>query len=142
MALDFKIADTVRNIIVNAVTADMNSGTGAGRIEIRTGSPPATVITASTGTLLGTCTFSATSFGAASAGVATANAITSDTNADASGTAGWFRCYKGAAADTAGQWQGTAGLSGDTPNMVFNNKVVVAGGITAIISFTLTMPAS
>ena len=63
-------------------------------MEIRTGAPPATPATADSGTLLGTLTFSDPAFGnatTASPSVATASAITSDTNADASGDAGHFR---------------------------------------------------
>lgn len=143
MALDFKISDAVRNIIVNAVTADINSGSGAGRIEIRAGTPPGAVSTSSgANVLLGTLTFSPTAFGAASGGTASANSITQDSSADASGTASYFRVFKGGAAETAGAWQGTAGVSGDTPNMVFNNKTIILGGIIAVNSFTITMPAS
>lgn len=119
---------------------ELDTGTGAGTIPIRTGAPPTNVSDASSGTLLGTCTFSATAFGAASTGVATAAAITSDTTADNSGDAGHFRLYKGAAGDTAASAQGTAGNAGDTPDMTFDNKTIVAGGVIAISSMALTVP--
>ena len=143
MPSNFKIGVAVQNVAVDAVVDRIDTGTGAGRMEIRTGGPPASITGSSTGTLLGTLTFSNPAFGNGSSGTATANAITSDTNADASGDAGYFRVYRGGAADTAPEWQGTAGNSGDTPDMVFSpTKSVVAGGTIAVNSFTVTMPAS
>jgi hypothetical protein len=76
-------------------------------------------------------------FGAASSGVATANAISSDTNADASGDAGHFRMYD---SDSVCILQGTSGEAADTPDMTFDNKTIVAGGTIAISSMTVTMP--
>jgi hypothetical protein len=140
LASNFKLGTTARNAACDGLVDAIDTGTGAGTIAIRTGSPPTNVGDASSGTLLGTCTFSATAFGAASTGVATAAAITSDTNADASGDAGYFRVYKGAGADTAALFQGTAGNSGDTPDMTFDNKSIVAGGTIAISAFTVTVP--
>jgi hypothetical protein len=136
MALNYKTGNLARSAAANALTARLNSGT----IAIRTGTPPTNVADASSGTLLGTCTFGATAFGAASSGVATANSITSDTSADNSGTAGYFRTYGSGASDTAADGQGTAGVSADTTDMTFDNKVIVAGGTIAISSMTLTVP--
>jgi hypothetical protein len=140
MASNFKISTAARDAACDALVDRIDGGTGAGTIAIRTGAPPTNVSDASSGTLLGTCTFSATAFGASSSGTAAAAAITSDTNADDSGDAGYFRVYQGAAADTAADWQGTAGESGDTPDMTFDNKTIVAGGTIAISAFTLTVP--
>lgn len=136
MASNFKIATAARNAAANGITALLNSGT----ITIRTGAPPTNVGDASSGTLLGTLTFNATAFGAASTGVSTANAITSDSNADFSGDAGHFRAYANGAGDTAATFQGTAGNAGDTPDLEFNNKTIVATGTIAISAMTLTMP--
>lgn len=136
MALNFKISTAARNAACNAIVDLVDAG-GAGTCEVRTGAPPATPATADSGTLLGTCTFSATAFGAASNGTATAAAITSDTNADASGDAGHFRVKDGGGNVI---FQGTAGVSGDTPDMVFDNKSIVAGGTIAISTFTVTVP--
>jgi len=140
MASNFKISTAQRDAACDAMVDRIDGGTGAGTCPIRSGAPPTNVADASSGTLLGTCTFNATAFGASSSGVATANAITSDTNADASGDAGHFRIYQGAAGDTAGEAQGTAGEAADTPDMTFDNKTIVAGGTIAISSMTWTMP--
>ena len=140
MASNFKISTGMRDAGCDAMVDRIDGGTGAGRIDIRTTGPPTNLTDASPGTLLGTPVFAATAFGNSSVGVATAAAIVSDTNADASRGAGHFRCYQGAAADTAAEWQGTAGEAGDTPDMTFDNKTIVAGGTIAISAMTYTQP--
>lgn len=125
-------ATATRQSVNDARTALLNSGT----IQIRTGAQPATADTAASGTLLGTLTFSATAFGATNtSGVATAAAITSDTSADASGTAGHARNLTSAAAIhsdcTCGQGTG---------DYNFDNAVIVAGGTIAMSSLTWTEP--
>lgn len=136
-----KVNAAQRNAMCDAAVDRIDAGTGAGRIEVRTGAEPTNVDDASSGTLLGTLTFSGTAFGAASSGQATAASISSDTDADASGDAGYFRCYQGAGGDTAAEWQGKAGEAADSPEMTFDNKTIVAGGTIAISSFTFTVPA-
>jgi hypothetical protein len=73
--------------MLNAFGALLNSGT----IECRTGSAPATVETAATGTLLGTLTYGATAYAITTTRTLTANAITQDSGADADGTIGYVR---------------------------------------------------
>jgi hypothetical protein len=132
----FRLSTAARNAGTDGVVDLIDSG-GAGTIRIRTGAQPTNVGDADTGTLLGTLTFSATAFGASASGTATAAAITSDTNADASGTAGHFRIYTGGGAIHS---DGTCGQgSGD---LSFDNAVIVAGGTIAISSFTVTTPIS
>ena len=137
-----KLNTSARNNSTNAIVDELDTGTGNATLPIRTGADPTNAGDASSGTLLATPTFGATAFGNSSAGVATANAIASDTNAAASGDAGYWRAYKGAAADTACEFQGTAGEAADSPELTFDNKTIVAGGTVAITSFTVTTPAS
>jgi hypothetical protein len=135
--MTFRISTAARNASVDAVTALINAGTPPGLLRVRTSTQPTNVGDSENGTLLGTLTFSNTSFGASSTGTATANSITSDTNADASGTATHFRVLNAAATAIA---DGTCGLgSGD---MSFDNNVIVAGGTIACTSFTITQPIS
>lgn len=131
-----RLATAIRNAACNAIVDALDSG-GAGTIQIRTGAQPTNVADAAAGTLLGTLTFSATAFGAAATGVATAAAITSDTNADASGTAGHARILDGSAAihSDADCAQGSGVFN-------FDNSVIVAGGTIAISSMTVTQPIS
>lgn len=140
MSSNFKIGTAVRNAACDAIVDRLDLNTPPAVIKIRTGAPPTNVADASSGTLLGTLTFPNPAFGAASVGAAAAGTIVSDTNADASGDAGHFRVYQGASGDTAAEFQGTAGNAGDTPDMTFDNKTIVAGGTIAISSFTITVP--
>ena len=139
MASDFKISAAARSAACNGIVDLLDAGSGAGYVQIRTGSPPATPATSDSGTLLGTVPFSDPAFGNASTGVATANDFTPDSSADASGDAGHFR-----AKDSDGNviFQGTAGESADSPDMVFDDKSIVAGGVIDITSMTVTVPAS
>lgn len=134
--MTYRIGTAARNAASDAVV-DLIDPSGPGTIRIRTGTQPTNVGDADSGTLLGTLTFSATAFGASSSGTATAASITSDTSADASGTATQFRVYTGAGVAHS---DGTCGLgSGD---MSFDNNVIVAGGVIACSSFTVTVPIS
>lgn len=129
-----RLATATRNKAADAAVDALDVG-GAGSIQIRSGAQPTNVADAAQGTLLGTLTFSATAFGNAATGVATANAITSDTNADNSGTAGHARLLDGGGAIHS---DCTCGLGSGDIN--FDNNVIVAGGTLAISSMTYTQP--
>lgn len=130
----YRLGTTARNAAADGITGAINTG-GAGTIQVRTGAQPTNVSDAPTGTLLGTLTFSGTAFGAASTGVATAASITSDTSADNSGTAGYFVIKNGSGTNHS---DGTCGTSG--ADMNFDNNIIVAGGVIAVTSMTVTQP--
>lgn len=132
----FRLGTAARSAACDAIVDLLDVG-GAGTIMIRTGAQPTNVGDTPTGTLLGTLTYGATAFGAAATGVCTANAITSDTNADASGTAGHFVNRTNAGVNHS---DGTCGTSG--ADMNFDNNVIVAGGTIACTSGTITVPIS
>ena len=140
MALQFRIGVAARDDACDGIVDGVDAG-GTGYFEIRTGAAPATPATASSGTLLATCACSATAFddagsaGGNADGVATAETITSDTDADDSGEAGYFRLYSGGAVVVA---QGTCADSGADLN--FDDATIVAGGTVAITGFTITVP--
>lgn len=124
----------------DAVVDRLDAGAGAGYIEIRTGTQPATGDTAASGTLLGTLTLSDPAFGAAtvaSPAVATAGAITSDTSADATGTAGWFRAYDSNAAQVI---DGSITATGGGGDMILDDVNIVADGTISVSSWTVNMP--
>ena len=127
----YRRATATRNSVADTEGDLLNGGT----IQIRTTGQPTNVDDAAGGTLLGTLTFHATAFGAPSTGVVTAAAITSDTSADNSGTAGHARLLTSAPAihsyATCGQGSG---------DFNFDNAVIVAGGTIAVSSLTLTAP--
>lgn len=126
-----RLATATRNALANTLGDALDSGS----IQVRTGSQPATPDTAASGTLLGTLAYPNPAFGAPSTGVVTANAITSDTSADASGTAGHVRQLDSGAAihsdATCGQGSG---------DFNFDNSVIVSGGVIAVSSLTMTVP--
>ena len=136
MAANPMISMAGAEAMLNALTALLNSGS----IKIYSGSMPATCETASSGTLLSSgCTLSSTAFGnAADSGtgiaVATANAIATDTNCAASGTAGYFRGYSGSTCII----QGTVGTS--SADMILASTTITMGGTLAISSWVINMP--
>jgi hypothetical protein len=115
-----------------------------GIIRIYTGSPPANADAAPTGTLLGTLTLAAASFGAASGGVITAGAIGSDVSADATASAGWFRMKLSGDGDgisaTEKRMDGTVDTAGNSPDMVIDVTAIQIGGTIACSSLTYTAP--
>jgi hypothetical protein len=135
MAADPRLTNAAASAAADAVVDRIDTG-GAGTIKIYTGTIPTDADTAvGAQTLLATLTFSATAFGAASNGVATASAITSDTSADATGTAAWARIASGAGTT---QMDVTVGTSGDDIN--FNTVSFVTGATVAITALTYTQP--
>lgn len=133
--MGFRLANDTRSKACDAIVDDIDAGAGAGTLQVRTGPQPTNVGDAAQGTLLGTNTFSDPAFGNASNGVATANAITSDTNADASGTAGHFRIL-----DSDGNIHSDGDCGQGSGTLNFDNAVIVAGGTIAISSMTVTVP--
>ncbi|WP_341935354.1 hypothetical protein MRBLWO14_001001 [Microbacterium sp. LWO14-1.2] len=133
-----RIANVVRNAMANAAVDLIDAGPAAGTVQIRTGAQPASVATAASGTLLGTLTLSDPGFGDAVNGVATAAAVTGDSSADATGTAGWFRVY-----DSTGTalMDGSISEAGGGGDMILDKVAIVAGGTIAVNSWTVTQPA-
>lgn len=136
------ITNNVAKAMADAFTTALDAGT-AGIITIYTGTVPTDADTAiGAQTLLATLTFSATSFGAAAdanpGGRITANAITSDSSADATGTAAWARILTQAGGTTICDVDvGTSSVT-----MVFNTVSFTSGSVIACSSFTFTMPES
>jgi hypothetical protein len=133
----------------NAVNTTLNEGTDDAIINIYTGAPPADCETAPSGTLLGTCIMNTTPFIAAANQNPNAmideNAITDDSSADTGGTAGYFRVYStntpgGEAGKLNCHIQGTAGVSGDTPDLTLDDKVIVVGGTISVTDYQITLP--
>ncbi len=131
MALQYSVA--VRNARLDAV----ESTTGASAIlEIRTGSPPADCATASSGTLLASCTLPSDWMNAASGGTMTKNGTWQDTSANGTGTAGYFRIFDNAG--TTCHIQGTVTLTGGGGDMTVDNTSFVTGQAFLVSTFTLT----
>ncbi len=133
MALQF--STTLRNTWLDAITSALGA---SALLRIYDGTKPANVAAAITGALLAELTCNATFAPSASGGVLTLNAITSDSSANATGTATHFRLL------TSG---GTAILQGDvgTSGSDFNitgTVSIVSGATVACSSFTITAPGA
>lgn len=121
-----------RNAAADAQAALANTG----YLRIYSGTKPATPETAASGTLLAELRMNATAFGAASGGVITANAITGDSSADATGTAGWFRILK--SDGTTALWDGDVSTSGADLNL--NSIAISSGAAVDVTALTVTLP--
>lgn len=129
MALSY--STTLRNAQLDAVTTAVGA---SGKLRIYSGTRPANVAASITGTLLAELTLNATFAPAASSGVLTLNAITSDSSADATGTATHFRIWK--SDGTTAVADGDVGTSGSDLNL--NSVSLTSGGSVAVTSFTIT----
>jgi hypothetical protein len=119
----------------DAWLTDITTRAGASALlRIYDGTQPATGGTATT--LLAELTCNATFAPAPSGQVLTLNAIASDTSANATGTATWFRIVQSGGSTHV--LDGTVGTSGADLNL--NSTSIVTGGTVALSSFTITAP--
>jgi len=132
MALQFSIA--ARNAMLDALETAI--GTSA-KLQIRTGSQPATCATASSGTLLVEFSLSSDWAAAASSGAKAFAAVTT-TAAAAAGTAAHFRVLD--SAGTTCHWQGSVTATGGGGDLTLNNTSIASGQDVAITSWTITAP--
>ena len=138
---DGRISNAAAIVALDALL-DLLDVNGPGTVAIRTGTPPATLLTADSGTLLGTLTLSATAFGGATdddpGATADAASITGDTSADADGTAGYYRAYDG---NSLAVIQGDITTTGvGTGDMLLDSTSVTTGDTINITAWTVTFP--
>lgn len=132
------LATTSRNAAANAVVDLVDAGSGAGYVEIRTGSAPASPQAPATGNLLATVTLNDPAYGDAATGVCTLD-VTPEPSAIAvaTATAGWARVYDSAANVV---FDGACATSGALVNLATTS--VVTGTAVTITSGSYTQPAS
>lgn len=136
MAADPRLTNATASVGCDAIVDRLDEGSGAGTLKIYNGTIPTDADTAvGAQTLLATLTFSDPAFGAASNGTATASSITSDSSADAAGTATWARW---ATSGGTAILDCTVGTSGEDIN--FNSNIFSAGAAVAITSLTIALP--
>ena len=134
MALNPKLAVARRNAALDNILANANTG----YLRIYDGTQPTDADTAiGAQVLLAELIMGSTAFASASAGSATANAITSDSSANASGTAAWFRLLK--SDGTTVIMDGSVGTSG--ANLNLNSVAISSGAQVSVSSFTVSMAA-
>ncbi len=128
------MALTYSTAIANAKLDIVESTIGTSAIlKIRTGSPPATVADASTGTVLATVSLPSDWMNAASARAKTKTGTWTDASADATGTAGHFEIT--ATDGTTVGMRGTVGTTGT--DMIVNTVSFVSGDSFSVTTFTL-----
>jgi hypothetical protein len=131
MALNPKLSDTAANAAADAVARLLDNG----YLRIYAGTQAADANTAVVAQLLlAELRFNATSAPAASMGLLTFNAITSDSSANNSGTATWFRALK--SDGTTVVFDGSVGTSG--ANLNLNSAAISGGAAVAITNLTYT----
>lgn len=129
MALNTQMADATVNAQADALSDLLDNG----YLRIYDGTQAATADTAiGAQVLLAELRFNATFAPAASGGVLTANAITSDSSANATGTASWFRCLKSDGSTVV--MDGSVGTS--TSNLILATTSIVAAQVVSCSSFT------
>ncbi len=131
MALQFSAA--VRNAELDAIETAI--GTGA-VLKIRSGSAPADVATADSGTVLATLTLPSDWMAAASGGSKAKSGTWQDSSADATGTAAHFRLY--ASDGTTAHAQGTVTATGGGGDLTVDNTSFASGQSFTVTTFTLT----
>lgn len=129
-----KLSTACRNDGIAAIGARFNNGT----IQFRTGSAPANVGDALTGTLLGTVGFQATAFQAAANGSVTANTISSDVDVDATGVCGYAAIMEADGTTQAAHC--SVGLTGSGADIEFDSLNFEVGGVANITGGNLTLP--
>lgn len=121
-------ADAFSDLLDNGYLRIYDSTGGTGQ--------PATVDTAiGSQVLLAELRFSATASPSAVNGVITFSAITSDSSANATGTATWFRTFK--SDGTTAVWDGTVSTAGATLNL--NSTAISSGAQVDVTSLTFTV---
>lgn len=129
--MTIRLSATLANARGDTISATVGA---SGKVRIYSGTQPANVAAAITGTILAELPLSATAAGATANGVTTFNAITTDSSADNTGTATHFRVLQ--SNGTTGHIDGSVGTSGADMNL--NTTSIIAGGPVAISSWTLT----
>jgi len=120
------------NVAADALCALLNGG----KVRLYDGARPITADTAiTTQVLLASPTFANPAFAAAVSGVATAHAVTSDSDAAASGTTTWFRAVTSSAASVCDGSVGTVDA-----DCILSSLTITAHGTVAITSVTYRQP--
>lgn len=132
--MPLKLPDAFRQI--RADTWPTRAGNAA-LLRIYSGAQPADADTAASGTLLAELTCGSPFAPAASAeGVSTANAITQDSSANATGTAGYFRLVK--SDGTTVVCDGTVTATGGGGQLELVTTSIVSGQPVQVTSFVVT----
>lgn len=131
--MTIKLSTAVRNARLDAIETAIGA---SAVLKIRSGSVPANISDADSGTVLATLNLPSDWMAAASGGAKALAGTWQDTSADAGGTAGHFRIY--ASDGTTQHIQGTVTATGGGGDLTLDNIVLASGQTVSITSFTLT----
>jgi hypothetical protein len=133
-----RLSTTARNAATNAVLALLNAGSGAGVIEVRTGSQPAAATDTATGTLLCTVTLADPAFGNSATGTGTLLGVPLSGTGVANGTAGWAR-----AKDSDGNvvLDGSVTATGGGGQIELATTTISTGLTVQLTSLTVSTPS-
>lgn len=131
MALQY--STTVRNAQLDALETTI--GVSA-VLKIRTGSAPANVAAADSGTVLATLNLPSDWMAAASSGSKAKSGTWQDSSADGTGTAAHFRIY--ASDGTTAHLQGTVTATGGGGDMTLDNTSIASGQVVTVSSFSIS----
>jgi hypothetical protein len=132
MATNPKFSNATVNAEADAVARLLDNG----YLRVYSGTQPASADTALSGnTLLAELRFAATSAAGAAAGVLTFSAITSDSSADATGTASFFRAFK--SDGTSVVMDGTVGTA--SADAIINATAISAGAQVDCTAMTFSV---
>lgn len=122
-----------RNEMLDALTDNAASGI----LRIYDGTRPTDSDTAiSSNNVLAELVMGSTAFGTASGGVLTANAVTSDSSANATGTASWARLWQSNGTTPLADFSvGTSGAE-----VTINTVSIVAAAVVSCSAFTISAP--
>jgi hypothetical protein len=129
-----QLSTAVRDAMGN--TLESTIGTSA-VLKIRTGSAPANVGTADSGTVVATLNLPSDWLAASSSGAKAQSGTWEDTSADATGTAAHFRIY--ASDGTTAHIQGTVTATGGGGDITVQNTSFASGQAFTITGFSITM---
>jgi hypothetical protein len=130
--MTLQLSAAVRNAMLDSIETTI--GTSA-VLKIRSGSAPANVATADSGTVLATLSLPSDYLAAASSGSKAKSGTWQDTSADATGTAAHWRLY--ASDGTTAHAQGTVTATGGGGDLTVDSTSFTAGQSFTITSFTI-----
>ena len=128
---------TARNDMLDGIETSIST---TPKLRIYTGSAPASCAAAATGTMLAEMDLPSDWMAAASSGSKAKAGTWEDSNANDTGTAGYFRIWD--SAGTTCHMQGTITATSGGGDMELDNTSIASGQSVTVSTFTLTAPGA
>lgn len=132
--MTMQLADGIRNAMLDAIETWVGTSP---ILRFRSGAKPATVATASSGTVLAEITLGSDWAGAASGGAKTVSGVPlTDSSANATGTAGHWELVKSDGTTVA--MRGDVGLAGSGASAILSSLSINSGSPFSVLSWGFT----